>query len=205
MKRLTHLICTTALLMSIAMLVGVTGLAAEVAVPAFDKWTFETGTWEVTDMGLLQAVSKGSNTNAYVALSQEGNKLVYEWTVWFLETSGSHGPLAGMHILSNDATATVNRGDSYLIWQDYKYIVVYRCAAAGGMPTIAKADATVATNDTFTYRAEVDTVEKTITVYRDGVQILVAEDPNMLVTGEYISTRTNATAALFSNIKVSME
>jgi hypothetical protein len=205
MKGRAWLVCAIALLISVAMLFGVTSFAADIPVPSFDKWTFYDGVWEVTDMGLLQAESKGSNTSAYVALSQKGEKLVYEWTIWFLDTRGGNGPLAGVHILSNDATITTNRGNSYLIWQDNKNFVIYRCAETGGMPTIAKKESTVAPNDTFTYRVEVDTVKKTIDAYRDGELFVSVEDPDMFVSGEYISTRTNVTAALFSNFKFSAE
>lgn len=201
MKRQWVIICVIALMAVVSQTVFAAGA---IEIPAFKEWTFADGVWEVADNGLLHVSTEGANTNAYVALPQKGNKLVYEWTIMYLESGSSNAPMAGMHILSDDVNADAQRGHSYLIWQDKKNVTVYR-SILNSLRTLAKFSAPAAAGDTFTYRTELDIANQTINVYRNGELIGSINDPEMYVAGEYISARTNVTVALFSDLKISVE
>lgn len=197
--RISKRVVGLVLLLSSLMLLAPAALGQELAaVPGFDDWVLLDGDWEIWGDTLLHNSTAGSNTNAYVPLPQKGTKLVYEWTIMFLETRGGHGPLAGVHILASDGTAT-NRGNSYLIWQDRNSIQLYK--SSPDLKTLQRWEVTTAVGESHFYRVVVDTVAKTITVYRDGQLIGEYNDPDLYTEGSFISTRTNVTAAAFSGIR----
>jgi hypothetical protein len=207
MTKLVRLVSTSALVLCLAMLFGAIGLAAEIQVPAFDKWTFQTGSWEANDLGLLHTTNAGTNTNAYVALPQHGQKHIYEWTIQFGMDGATNIFNGGLHVLSSDGAAE-QRQSGYMIWQDATKIDLFR-VNANGMKTFYsfKTGWAVDTTKTplkHTYRFIVDTVAKKVSLYRDNVLVGELED-DVYTQGEYISTRTNRTVTLFSDIKYWVE
>jgi hypothetical protein len=207
MQKLSRSARAVALVISIVVLSAVAGFAAEVQVPAFNQWTHQVGTWEATDWGLMQTVATGSNTNAYVALPQQGQKHIYEWTIMFGGPEGTGILNGGIHVLCTDATAT-HREAGYFIWQDGTKIDLYRIN--GNSLKLLQAfkegfalDATKVPMQ-HTYRFVVDTVAKQLTLYRDNVLVAELED-DVYTSGKYISVRTNRSIAIFSEIKYSVE
>lgn len=194
---------TSVFLVSLAltMMVGLASAENLEPVPAFGSWTLFEGAWDVWDNTLLHMESRGGNTNAYVALEQKGDTHVYEWTVQFLDTTGGVGPLAGLHILSNDATHGGQRGDSYLIWQEGPNMKVYKSRNGVELATLITVPVTASVGETHHYRVIADTLENLLSIYRNGELVITIEDAEMYVEGSYISARTNVTAAIFSDIK----
>jgi hypothetical protein len=189
--------------LSLIMLYGAMGFAAEVKVPAFDQWIFQTGDWAVTDEGLLHTTREGNNTNAYVALPQQGAKHIYEWTGEFAVDGERRIMNGGLHVLCSDGAA-VQRQSGYMIWQDATKIDIYRVTANAAR--IIYSFNTGWPIDTtklplkHTYRFVVDGEAKKLSVYRDNVLVgEVADD--VYTSGEYISVRTNRSTTLFSDIK----
>lgn len=180
--------------------------AIRVPVPSFDQWTFGTGTWSVEDGKLLQTAHNPTNTNAYAPLEQEGRVHIYEWTIEFVDTRfPDTGPVAGVHVLASDATIDANRGNSYLIWQMKEKMIIYKGALPTALsPLIELPTEPFEKGQTYTYRTVIDTVAKTITVYRDGQKIVEIIDENIYTSGNYISARTNGSSAAFYDIKYSV-
>lgn len=199
----TNLRFTSVMLMGLVLSLFSIGVAAQTTepVPAFDQWTLHEGSWSVWDNTLLHMDNMGGNTNAYVALEQQGDILVYEWTVQFLDRAGALGPHAGLHILSNDATQGAQRGDSYLIWQEGPNMKVYKSHGGSRLATVITVPMVATVGESYRYHVTVDTQEKVITVYRNGEFVLTWPDPDLITSGSYISARTNVTTAIFSDVR----
>lgn len=203
MRKLTSLIAMPAFVLGLVVLLSTMGFTAEIKVPAFDQWIFLTGDWAATDQGLLHTTREGTNTNAYVALPQHGKKHIYEWTVEFGVDGDKRILNGGLHVLCSDGAAT-NRQSGYMIWQDATKIDLYRVNANTARIIYSFKEGwaidTTKTPWKYTYRFVVDTEANKLSIYRDNVLVgEVADD--VYTSGEYISTRTNRSTSLFSNIK----
>jgi hypothetical protein len=174
-------------------------VAAE--IPAFSTWTHEVGTWEATATTIKHTVNTGANTNAWVALPQEGGKHIYEWTIEFGAPDFMTILNGGIHVLCSDPT-TANRASGYLIWQDLTRIDLYKIVG-DTMKRIGRfTDAPLDSSQTpvkHTYRFVADSGK--LSVFRDNVLAGEVDDAEMYNSGGYISLRTNMSVATFSDIK----
>ncbi len=177
-----------------------TALVAGQEPVALSKWTAVTGNWSVQNGTYVNTDNANSNTNAYAEVAQNGTIVTVEWTVEFKGHTFSSGPAAGMHILSDDIS-TVQRGNSYLIFQDSGFIRLYR-AAGTSLPKAGDFPAAVKDGDVFTYKVVFNTKTGEMKIYRNNTLVGEWVDPAPYKNGKYISLRTNGTIAAFKDVKV---
>lgn len=191
--------------MIVFVLAATTGAASE--VPPFEEWTFDLGLWEIQGDTLVHNSSSDifTNTNAYVAYSQEGKKLVYSWRIEFQDAAVQEDPGAGVHILAQDPLMSNSRGNSYLVWQTGKQLVLYRASGKYLGSSVLSIPVGVMVGETHDYRVLVDGEENLIVLYRDGDRVGEWHDPDIYLSGKYLSIRTNRTQAAFSNLTFEAE
>lgn len=160
------------------------------------------GDWEVENGGLVGYDTSDVNTNAVQELDQLGEyTFIYEYKVHYDFSGGQWSPAAGLHFMCSDGYAT-NRGESYLVFQDYGRVQLYR-ASGGGLTHVTQVDGYPAPDGGFSViRVEYNVKTGEIDVYLNGNLVLQWVDTNPISDGYYISVRTNMTAVTYDYIKV---
>ena len=157
-------------------------------------WTASSGTWAVTTGGYRQS-GTANNTNAYRAQTQN-QLLVYRWQATF--TSGTN---AGMYLVAS-AAAGAERGNSYRVWQDATSVKIYE--STGNTATQrASFTASNTAGQTHSYQVIYDPLTGKVQVWRDNVYLGSWTDTTPLLSGSYLSLRTDASNVLFDNLVVS--
>ncbi|MDD3891218.1 MAG: T9SS type A sorting domain-containing protein [Bacteroidales bacterium] len=161
-----------------------------------NNFVASSGTWAVESNQYSQSSTSNSNTIASVPVIQYG-KLVYEWSVNFVSNTS-----AGMHIMC-DASSSTNRGNSYLIFQTNSMLQIYE-SVGNSLTKRKEASCTSAAGQSHTYKVIYDPATGIINAYRDGSTnpIVSWKDDSPLISGSYISLRTNSTHAHFDDLSV---
>ncbi|MDD2431574.1 MAG: hypothetical protein PHD88_06510 [Firmicutes bacterium] len=165
-------------------------------------WDPVVGDWEVYDGGLSGYDLSNTNTIASQELEQLGDHVfIYEYKVNYDISGGQWSPAAGLHFMASDGY-DVNRGESYLVFQDYGRVQLYR-ASAGTLTHVTQVEGYPAIEGhPSVIRVEYDVKAGIIDVYLDGNSVLQWVDPNPIFDGDFISVRTNMTAVTYDYIKV---
>ncbi|MBX3061298.1 MAG: RHS repeat protein, partial [Anaerolineae bacterium] len=146
-------------------------------------WTAHSGSWSMQNTGAgyayRQTNTANNATNSSYALTQSG-AMAYEWQATF--NSGSTA--GGLHFMASTAADT-NHGNSYLVWQDATSMRIHESVANTLSP--AKATVSLPASNGQTYQYRVTYSSGTITVWRNGTQVLSWTDSSPLTSGSYIA------------------
>lgn len=204
-KRRFGFIIVTILLLT-SMVLGADTLIYEANFDKSDSkkvdWVPVVGDWDIFNGGLINDDIVDFNTNIYQELEQSGDyTFIYEYKVTYNVKGGQWAPAAGLHFMCSDGEA-VNRGDSYLVFQDYGRIQLYRCSG-GGITFINQVEGFPAIEGkTSIMRVEYNVKTGLIKIYLNGTFVFEWTDPSPIYDGEFISCRTNQTAVTYDYIKV---
>lgn len=199
-QRLKRNFATVLLVGMFVVTAGVFAAASEVSL---DAWTSLAGDWKVEGNTYINGDGNHANTRASATVDQTGETLTYRWTIDFGATTFSLGPAAGMHILSDNGTE-VQRGNSYLIFQDSEFIRLYK-AGFGALNKVTDFPVGAKAGDVHTYRVDFNTTTGLMQVFRNDELVGEWMDPLPLKSGQFISVRTNGTIAAFSDIHVTVK
>ncbi|GIK57420.1 MAG: hypothetical protein BroJett015_30830 [Chloroflexota bacterium] len=140
-----------------------------------------------------QTNTANTATNSSYALTQSG-AMAYEWQATF--NSGSTA--AGLHFMASTA-ADANHGNSYLVWQNSTMINIYE-TIGNTLYNRASAGLVAANGQTYQYRVTYN--NGTITVWRNGAQVLSWTDSTPLTNGSFVAWCTNQSNVSFDNLRV---
>lgn len=167
-----------------------------------NDWIPVVGDWEIASGMMINNDITNGNTNIYQELEQVGDAtFIYEYKVTYDAKGSQWAPAAGIHIMASDGEGS-NRGDSYLIFQDFQEMQIYRCEA-NSIPLATRAPGFPAVvGQTNVIRIEYNTVTGNIKVFLNGDQVIDWTDSDPLLDGLAISLRTNGTVASYDYVKV---
>ena len=141
------------------------------------------------------------NTNAVQELDQVGEyTFIYEYKVTYDYSGGPWSPAAGLHFMCSNGYAT-NRGDSYLVFQDYGRMILYK-ATNDALAKVAEKDGHPAPDGGSSvvrveYNAKPETWMSTSTASSSS------SGPTWIPSSmALMSVRTNMTAVTYDYIKV---
>lgn len=179
---------------------------------ALTEWVLDPirGDWEVVTDPEFQLINRDdvhTTTNAYTQVDQQGKKLIYEWTIEFIEGTGEES--AGVYLMAAKSRPSAGQGqggDSYLVLQRrtrlelFKYIdgqekSVHNQNLLGGPVEFGERN---------TYRVEIHPESGLIEVYRNGTFLGNWNDPSPLQSGAYVAARTTRLHAVFSDIRLTI-
>lgn len=205
MKRKTMIVFMALLVLTVSALAAET-LVYEANFNKTDKknvyWEPIVGEWDDDGEHLVNTDVNSGNTNIFQELDQVGDGTwIYEYKVTFDAKSNQWAPAAGLHFMCSDGEDP-NRGDSYLVFQDYAEIQLYR-AVGGGLNAVLRIPGFPAVvGQTSIVRIEYNTKIGLITINLNGEKVLEWTDDDPIVDGQFISFRTNGTQASYDYIKV---
>ncbi len=189
----------------------VSALAAETLVyeANFNKtdkknvyWEPVVGEWDDDGEHMINTDINEGNTNIFQELDQVGDGTwIYEYKVTFDAKGSQWAPAAGLHFMCSDGEAP-QRGDSYLVFQDFAEIQLYRCSGGGISAVLRIPGFPAVVGKTSVVRIEYNTKTGLITINLNGVKVLEWTDDDPIVDGQFISLRTNGTQASYDYVKV---
>ncbi len=167
-----------------------------------NDWIPVVGDWEIASGMMINNDINNGNTNIYQELEQVGDAtFIYEYKVTYDAKGSEWAPAAGIHFMASDGEAA-QRGDSYLVFQDFNEMQLYKCEA-GGINAVQRVPGFPAVlGRTNVVRAEYNTKTGSIKVFLNGELVIDWTDSDPLFDGLAISFRTNGTAASYDYIKV---
>ena len=165
-------------------------------------WDGLVGDWEVYGGGLVGHDTTDQNTNAVQELDQVGEyTFIYEYKVTYDYSGGPWSPAAGLHFMCSNGYAT-NRGDSYLVFQDYGRMILYK-ATNDALAKVAEKDGHPAPDGgSSVVRVEYNAKTGDMDVYLNGELVIQWTDMDPIIDGAYLSVRPNMTAVTYDYIKV---
>ncbi len=165
-------------------------------------WEPVNGDWDEDGEHMINGDINDGNTNIFQELDQIGDGTwIYEYKVTYDVKGSQWAPAAGLHFMCSDGEAS-NRGDSYLVFQDYAEIQLYRSIGNGLSAVLRIPGFPAIVGQTSIVRVEYNTKTGLITVYLNGENILEWTDEDPIVDGQFISLRTNGTQATYDYVKV---
>lgn len=170
------------------------------------------GTWTVFDddgFRMSQTDADEGVTNAFIQWSQQGPRIVYEWSMTF-ESELESDDAGGLHFLAADKRPSKGggyNGDSYLVFQRATNINVFRYEAGNSTPhdDISFRDVPAAEGETHRYRVIMHIDTGVIEVYRNGEFIGDWVDDDPIQSGQFIAARTKNAAVTYSNIRIRID
>lgn len=165
-------------------------------------WFPVIGDWEIIGGGMVGYDLENTNTNISQELEQFGAyTFIYEYKITYDLSGGQWSPAAGLHFMATDGE-DLNRGESYLVFNDYGRVQLYR-ASAGTLTHVTQVDGFPAIEgQSSVIRVEYNSKTGEIDIFLNDVLVLEWTDPEPLYDGVYISLRTNMTAVTYDYVKV---
>ena len=172
--------------------------------PATVDWTPITGTWTISDGKMVNSDIYHNNTSIYQELEQVGDgTFIYEYKFKPTNKTKDFTPAVGIHFMASDGEQASARGTSYLIFQEAAVLQIYRAkdGVLGGA-IVKEPNFGCALDEDFITRIEYNNVTGVISVFVNGEKAAEWTDPSPIKEGNYLSLRTNCTAAEYDYIKV---
>ncbi len=172
--------------------------------PAAVDWTPIAGTWTILDGKMVNSDIYHNNTSIYQELEQVGDgTFIYEYKFKPIDKTKDFTPAVGIHFMASDGEQASARGTSYLIFQEAAVLQIYRAkdGVLGGA-IVKEPNFGCALDEDFITRIEYNNVTGVISVFVNGEKAAEWTDPSPIKEGNYLSLRTNCTAAEYDYIKV---
>lgn len=168
-------------------------------------WVPVNGEWDIDGEFMVGYDLADGNTNIWQELAQYGDgKFIYEYKITYDASGGQYAPAAGLHFMASDGDLP-QRGNSYMVFQDLNEMQLYRCEGGGISGVVLTKMNPAVVGMTHVVRVEYETEIGRITVYLDDALVIEWFDELPIYDGDFISLRTNQTAASYDYVKVWFE
>lgn len=153
------------------------------------EWLTTNGLWSVTSGNLEQADETSSNTNLSAAVTQSlSNRYIYHWSAKAGGTGSNRK--AGLHFFAS-SSASVNRGNSYLVQMNVDGgTVEFHKSVNDVMSLVKQANYNFIAGQYYDFKLIYDRITGKMDIYINDILVESWKDSSPLVSGNFISFRT---------------